>query len=243
MRYHSETLNVIKENISFCRYTFQRKINNDWLSGSKIFHRSFELQSASNWAFCTEILLWHCLGKHNFLRSNRRPHCTALTNITSNTYWAQPLDLSVIKVRLMRSASRRDYHFVSFHRKINNQPLKDVMVNPVSFHWAKIASLKTYHIADNILSQSTPCLAGLEWSDCRCQTKCHKKHIWSTPFSHTATCVGGQGGVRKRGQCKSKTEERSMRERVREGKEENSMSMTLHICELTGNHTANQPYS
>lgn len=34
---------------------------------------------------------------------------------------------------------------------------------------------------------------------------------------------------------------RSMRERVKEGKEENSM--TLHMCELTGNHSANQPYS
>lgn len=114
------------------------------------------------------------------------------------------------------------------------------MVNPVSFHWAKIATLKTYHRVDNILSQSTPCLAGLEWSDCRGQTAYRKKRIWSKLFSHTATCVGGQGGVRKRKrtvQSKDR-EERSMRERVRKGKEESSMSITPHICELTGNHTA-----
>lgn len=55
----------------------------------------------------------------------------------------------------------------------------------------KIASLKTYHKADNTLSRSTPCLAGLKWSDCRGRTTCRKKRIWSRPFSQTATCVGG----------------------------------------------------
>lgn len=119
------------------------------------------------------------------------------------------------------------------------------MVKPASFQWAKIASLKTYHRMDNILSQSTPCLAGLGWSDCRCQTTYHKRRIWSTLFSHTATCVGWQGVVRKgKRTVQSKDrEERSMRERVRKGKDESSMSITLHNCELTGNHTANQPYS
>lgn len=120
----------------------------------------------------------------------------ALAYITSNTYWVLPFDLSVIKERLMWNALW------------NNQPLRDVMVNPMSFHWAKTASLKTYHRADDILSQSTPCLAGLEWSDCRGQTTCHKKRIWNTLFSHTATCVRG---------CDKKRTKQRQRKKIEEG--------------------------
>lgn len=112
----------------------------------------------------------------------------------------------------------------------------------VSFHWSETASLKTYHRMGNTLSQSTPRSAGLEWSGCRYRTTCHKRRIWSTLFSHTATCVGGQRGCEKENEdsANKRRRKRSMRERIWVGREEECTNVTLDT--FLGNLTPCQPY-
>lgn len=74
-------------------------------------------------------------------------------------------------------------------------------------HGQKKDSLKTYHKTDNILSQSRLCLAGWEWSGCRCQTTSRRRHRGSTRFSHRATCVGGPGGCERARRNKEKSDQ------------------------------------
>lgn len=111
----------------------------------------------------------------------------------------------------------------------------------VSFHWSKTASLKTYHRMGNTLSQSKPCSARLEWSDCRYRTTCHKRRIWSTLFSHTATCVGGQRGCEKENEDSAK---QTKRKKINEGEGTSGKRGGLHKRDIpyVGNHTLCQPY-
>lgn len=65
------------------------------------------------------VLLIKDVGKnHSFLRSKRSLHRTASTNITSNAYWVQLLDLSVIKEKLMHFTEGLPF---SFSPQINQQ--------------------------------------------------------------------------------------------------------------------------
>lgn len=73
-----------------------------------------------------------------------------------------------------------------------------------------VVAWRTYRKVESTLSRSTPCLAGLGWSDCRGQTACHKMHKWSILFCHTATCMGGQGvGQWGENSAKTKWEDQS----------------------------------
>lgn len=103
---------------------------------------------------------------------------------------------SVIKGKANLRRRARDCHFLYFYtEKSTSGRVRTRQLIYVSFHTSgKTASLQTYHKTDSILSQSRPCLAGWEWSGCRCQTTSHRRRRRNTWFSQTATCMGGRRG-------------------------------------------------